>query len=50
MKQEVKNIGEIGTKDSIIDVRTNVSYEEDFQQQKWPWNWLCKKWFEFLTQ
>ena len=50
MKQEDKKTSEIGTKDSIIDVRTNFSQEEYFQQEKSPWKWLGKKWFDFLTQ
>ena len=50
MRQEDINIGKSGTKDSIIDVRTDVSHEEDFQQQKSSWKWLGKKWFDFLTQ
>ena len=29
MQQEYKRNGEIGTKDSIIDLRTDVSHEED---------------------
>ena len=49
MRQEDRKTGEIGTKDSIIDVRTDVSHEEDFQQQKSPWKWLGKKWLDFLT-
>ena len=49
MQQEDRKDGEIGTKDSIIDVRTNVSYEEDLQQQKSSWKWLGKKWMDFLT-
>ena len=50
LKQEDKNTGKHGTKDSNIDVRTDVSQEEDFQQEKSPWKWLGKKWFDFLTQ
>ena len=50
MKQKDKNTSAIGTKDSFIDVRTDVSHEEDFQQQKSPWKWLGKKWLDFLTQ
>ena len=49
MRQEDIKTGEIGTKYSIIDVRTYVSHEENFQQQKSPWKWLGKKWFDFLT-
>ena len=50
MQQEDRKNGEGGTKDSIIDVRTNVSHEEELQQQKSPWKWLGKKWMDLLTQ
>ena len=49
IQQEDRNIGEGGTKDSIIDVRTDVSHEADFQQQKSSWKWLGEKWLDFLT-
>ena len=50
LKQEDKNTGKNGTKDSIIDVSLDDSQEEDIQQEKFPWKWLVKKWFDFLTQ
>ena len=50
MHQEDRKIGEGGTKDSIIDVKIEVSHEEELQQQKSPWKWLGKKWIEFLAQ
>ena len=50
LRQEDIKIGEIGTKDSIIDVRIDVSHEEDLQQKKSSWKWLGKKWFDFMTQ
>ena len=50
MRQEDRNIGNVGTKYSIIDVRIDVSNEEYFQQQNSAFKWLGKKWFDFLTQ
>lgn len=50
MQQEDRKTGKSGIKVSIIDVRKNVSYEEDFQQQNSPWKWLGEKWQDFLTQ
>ena len=50
MKKEEKNIGKNGTKDSIIDLSPDDSLKEYFQQEKSPWKWLGKKWFDFLTQ
>ena len=50
MQQEEKNNREGGSKYSIIDVRMDVSHEEELQQQKSPWKWLGKKWMELLTQ
>ena len=49
MQQEDRKIGEGGTKDSIIDVKMEVSHEEELQQQKSPWKWLGKKWMDFLA-
>ena len=50
MQQEDRKISEGGTKDSIIDVITDVSHEEELQHQNSPWKWLGKKWMDFLTQ
>ena len=50
MQQEDRKIGEEGTKDSIIEVKMEVSHEEELQQHKTPWKWLGKKWMEFLVQ
>ena len=46
MQQEDRNIGEGETKDSIIEVKTDDSHEEELQQQKSPWKWLGKKWMD----
>ena len=43
MQQEDKNIGEGGIMDSIIDVKREVSHEENFQQKNSPWKWLGEK-------
>ena len=45
LRQEERKTSESGTKDSINDVRMDVSHEEDLQQQNSPWKWL-----DFLTQ
>ena len=42
MQQEDIKTGEGGTKDSIIDVRTDASHEEYLQQQNSSWKWLGK--------
>ena len=50
MRQEERNNGEGGSKDSIFNVRTNVSHEEELQQQNSLSKWLGKKWIDFLVQ
>ena len=50
VQQVDRKIGASGTKDSIIDVKMEVSHEEELQQQKLPWKWLGKKWMDFLVQ